>query len=53
MSWHLTEHLSALGSQQHVSVDLQAGLFKCPVGGKCSVYLSVLVSPALVCWTSG
>lgn len=26
MSWHFTEHLSALGSQQQVSVDLQAGL---------------------------
>lgn len=26
MSWHFAEHLSALGSQQHVSVDLQAGL---------------------------
>lgn len=24
-SWHYTQHLSALGSQQHVSVDLQAG----------------------------
>lgn len=47
MSWHFTEHLSALGSRQHVSWTFSLGLSAWSAASA-QFILSVLLSPALV-----